>query len=40
MNDQVSYGAIGPSRVDPRTGEIIDADILFEHNIVHNFGKN
>ncbi len=40
VNDQVSYGAIGPSRVDPRTGEIIDADILFEHNIVHNFGKN
>jgi hypothetical protein len=38
-SDQVSYGAIGPSRVDPRTGEIIDADILFEHNIVHNFGK-
>ncbi|MCI0451986.1 MAG: zinc-dependent metalloprotease [Candidatus Latescibacteria bacterium] len=39
VNDEVSYGAIGPSRVDPRTGEIIDADILFEHNIVHNFGK-
>ena len=40
VSDQVSYGAIGPSRVDPRTGEIIDADILFEHNIVHNFGKS
>ena len=40
VNDQVSYGAIGPSRVDPRTGEIIDADILFEQNIVHNFGKS
>ena len=39
-SDQVYYGAIGPSRVDPRTGEIIDADILFEHNIVANFGKN
>ncbi|HEX6791443.1 MAG TPA: zinc-dependent metalloprotease, partial [Candidatus Krumholzibacteria bacterium] len=39
-NDQVSYGAIGPSRVDPRTGEIIDADILFEHQIVANFGKS
>ncbi len=39
VNDQVSYGAIGPSRVDPRTGEIIDADILFEHNMVANFGK-
>ncbi|HET6347851.1 MAG TPA: zinc-dependent metalloprotease [Candidatus Krumholzibacteria bacterium] len=39
-NDQVLYGAIGPSRVDPRTGEIIDADILFEHNIVAGFGKS
>lgn len=39
-NDQVSYGAIGPSRVDPRTGEIIDADILFEHNMIANFGKS
>jgi hypothetical protein len=38
-SDQVSYGAIGPSRVDPRTGEIIDADILFEQTIVQNFGK-
>jgi Met-zincin/Domain of unknown function (DUF5117)/Domain of unknown function (DUF5118) len=38
-SDQVSYGAIGPSRVDPRTGEIIDADILFEHQMVANFGK-
>lgn len=39
-NDQVSYGAIGPSRVDPRTGEIIDADILFEHNIIAGFGRS
>jgi hypothetical protein len=39
-NDQVSYGAIGPSRVDPRTGEIIDADILFEHNIIASFGRS
>jgi len=39
-NDQVLYGAIGPSRVDPRTGEIIDADILFENAIVANFGKS
>ena len=40
VNDQTSYGAIGPSRVDPRTGEIIDADILFEHNIVAGFGRS
>ncbi len=27
---QVRFGAIGPSQVDPRTGEILDADISFE----------
>lgn len=32
-NDQSLYGAIGPSVVDPRTGEILDADILFEANM-------
>ncbi len=29
-NAQPSFGAIGPSQVDPRTGEILDADIAFE----------
>ncbi len=29
-NAQVRFGAIGPSQVDPRTGEILDADISFE----------
>ena len=33
-SSQPSFGAIGPSRVDPRTGEILDADILFEASIV------
>jgi hypothetical protein len=33
-SDQVSFGAIGPSRTDPRTGEIIDSDILMEQNLV------
>ena len=32
-----SFGAIGPSRVDPRTGEILDADILFESSMVSGF---
>lgn len=32
-NDQTLYGAIGPSATDPRTGEILDADILFEANM-------
>ncbi|MCZ6574805.1 MAG: zinc-dependent metalloprotease [Planctomycetota bacterium] len=27
---RLQFGAIGPSRVDPRTGRILDADILFE----------
>jgi Met-zincin/Domain of unknown function (DUF5117) len=29
-NAQPRFGAIGPSQVDPRTGEILDADIGFE----------
>ena len=33
-SSQPSFGAIGPSRIDPRTGEILDADILFEASIV------
>lgn len=37
VSDQPGYGAIGPSTVDPRTGEILDADILFEANIVLGF---
>jgi uncharacterized protein DUF4953/uncharacterized protein DUF5117 len=34
---QPSFGAIGPSRVDPRTGEILDADILFEASMIQGF---
>ncbi|WP_157267649.1 zinc-dependent metalloprotease [Azohydromonas aeria] len=29
-NAEASFGAIGPVQVDPRTGEILDADISFE----------
>lgn len=29
-SSRLSFGAMGPSRVDPRTGQILDADILFE----------
>jgi hypothetical protein len=32
-----AFGAIGPSRVDPRTGEILDADILFEASFIQGF---
>lgn len=34
VSDVPGYGAIGPSIVDPRTGEILDADILFENNMI------
>lgn len=36
-SDEAPYGAIGPSKVDPRTGEILDADILFEANFILGF---
>jgi len=36
-SDQPGYGAIGPSTVDPRTGEVLDADILFEASMFANY---
>jgi hypothetical protein len=36
-SDQPQFGAIGPSIVDPRTGEILDADILMESNLVMEY---
>jgi len=36
-SDDTGYGAIGPSKVDPRTGETLDADILFEANMFRGF---
>jgi hypothetical protein len=35
-----SFGAIGPSRVDPRTGEILDSDILFEASMFQNYANS
>jgi hypothetical protein len=40
VSDQSGYGAIGPSIVDPRTAEILDADILFEANMFRGFRNN
>jgi len=40
VSDALTYGAIGPSQVDPRTGEILNADVLFEHSMVAGFGKS
>ena len=36
-SDDPNYIAMGPSKVDPRTGEILDADILFEANGFRGF---
>ena len=36
MNAEPSFGAIGPSHIDPRTGEILDADIAFEGMAARN----
>ena len=33
-SDRPDFGAIGPSIVDPRTGEILDADILIEADMI------
>lgn len=35
----VPFGAVGPSRVDPRTGEILDADILFSGDVPRMFWR-
>jgi hypothetical protein len=37
VSDQPGYGAIGPSVVDPRTGEILDADQLYEASMFLGF---
>ncbi len=37
VSDQPGYGAIGPSVVDPRTGEILDSDQLYEANMFLGF---
>jgi hypothetical protein len=35
-----SFGAIGPSRIDPRTGEIFDADVLFEASMFQSYANS
>jgi hypothetical protein len=39
-SSEPSFGAIGPSRVDPRTGEIFDADILIEAFWIQAFNNS
>lgn len=38
-SNEPSFGAIGPSRVDPRTGQIFDSDILFEASMFQNYAN-
>jgi len=38
-SDQPDFGAVGPSIVDPRTGEILDADVLMESNLVTGYQR-
>jgi hypothetical protein len=40
VSSQPTFGAIGPSRTDPRTGEILDADILIEASAIQNYRNN
>jgi hypothetical protein len=37
VSDPAGYGAIGPSIVDPRSGEILDADILMEGTMIFGY---
>lgn len=37
VSDPPGYSAIGPSLVDPRTGEVLDADILMEASMILGF---
>ena len=39
-SDEPGYGAIGPSITDPRTGEILDADILVEASMIQGFRRS
>jgi hypothetical protein len=39
-SSEPSFGAIGPSRIDPRTGEIFDADILVEAFWIQAFNNS
>ena len=39
-SDVPGYGAIGPSTVDPRTGEVLDADMLYEASMFAGYKNN
>ncbi|MCZ6765646.1 MAG: zinc-dependent metalloprotease [bacterium] len=39
VSDQPSFGAIGPHRTDPRTGEILESDILMEQSMIASFRR-
>jgi hypothetical protein len=39
VSDVPSFGAIGPHRTDPRTGEILESDILMEQNMIAGYRR-
>jgi hypothetical protein len=39
VSDQPGYGAIGPSIVDPRSGEVLDADVLIEASMINGYRR-
>jgi len=39
VSHEPSFGAIGPSQTDPRTGQILNADILMEGNLIVGYGN-
>lgn len=39
VSSEPLFGAIAPSRVDPRSGEVIDADILIEGSVIQSYGN-
>lgn len=39
VSSEPSFGAIAPSRIDPRSGEILDSDILIEGSVIQSYGN-
>jgi len=40
VSHEPSFGAIGPSQTDPRTGQILNADILLEGSMIVGYSNN
>jgi hypothetical protein len=40
FSSDIWYGGMGPARVDPRTGQIIDGDVMIEGDIIRNLRES